>query len=611
MKKRPPFYGLDPKQIAKLKSLGAKRTSDYYKLTYKQQISLQPELRLGGVALDPADPEYRCTELELPENPEPGIVTPVVDWTWRSPFPGEEHIIDTRPWWGEPDLEVGETSAKYEEQTYWYPDPAQGWKVFGYQFGHTGGQLGYLLMYNNYTGVMRLFVYLPGVEQHNFNNLLCKISITDGSYQASDLWHFPAQDLPPTIQQFEANAAGSGGPQENFSEIPNSLLVSWPGKDEPYHTLSAAVSGAFGVWLRTEIPTLYDARLYPSTQPLRALGGCLSIFFGGRNSGTAIRDDDRRMLHLKFYTANEGQTELEANLQLDLSGKATPVATSESIIGVLINTALGAKGGVSGAVEALEFLKISATGGGGIAAIAAAGLAGGFYALIDNGDQPPEYQVKMLGVATGTVSGKTIFVQEATTFNLNLSDTFIARIDADGNYMPVGFPQNYQRCEQVRFGLFGFRPHGTDAAYITPDPRPDSIIIDWFPDQSGDFNIPYIIVNPVGYFQTAPWAQIDIVSQKAQLELLDQSGSIPYAQQIVLPLTLEEDTSTGILSRDTVVKIIAAMNNQNKKLLIRWFATIQPRDPNVSSFTVQYALDVSNLPTIKDEPGTGSDEWPD
>src|SRR5689334_4721086 len=179
-RKKLPFGGLTETQISKLKAIGLKKSSDYYKLGYKEQLGLTPDIPLGAVPIDPDDPLYRCTELESPLVSEPGITTPVVDWTWRSPFPGQEHVISTRPWWGYPDENVTDPNdAKFKEQQYWYPNPAQGWKVFGYMFGSTGGQLGYLLVYNIYTGIMRLFVYLPGVESHNFNNLFCSISITD------------------------------------------------------------------------------------------------------------------------------------------------------------------------------------------------------------------------------------------------------------------------------------------------------------------------------------------------------------------------------------------------------------------------------------------------
>jgi len=615
--KRKNFPGLNTEVIDRLKKLGARKSSDYYKLSYKDQLSLVPQIPLGGILLDPSDPNYRCTELKLPVNPEPGIDTPIVDWTWRGPGDGQEQIIDTRPWWGVPDQEVDETSSKFEEQKYWYPDPALGWKVFGYQFGGTGGQLGYLLVYNICTGVMRLFVYLPGVEQHNFNHLLCKISITNPSFVEPELWTFPLQDQPPSTLNFEKSQPGTGGPQDDFQDVPHSLTITWPGKDEPYQSLSAAVSGANGVWLRTEISTLFDPSLYPSTQPLRPLGGCLSIFFPGSNSNSGIRQDDRRMLRLRFYTLLEGETDLEANLNLDLSGKAIPSAGGQSVLGVMkgvVLTSISAASGVSGA---LTFLGAEAGTGGAITAVAAAAVVGGFFGLIAN-DAPPEYKIMMLGTATGSVSGKTVFVTEATNFDLNLSDTFIPQIDSGGQHMPTGFPQTYQRCDLIRFGLYGFRPHGTDTAYLGLDPRPDSIVLDWYTDQSLDFNIPYVVVGPIGYFQIAPWAEVDIVLQKAQLEIIDFSGDIPYNRDVIIELSISDPTSADIISPEIAGKLQTLVRNLNLttpvyslKLLIRWFATIQPRNLLVSSYSVQYALDVSRLLEIQPEPGTGTDEWPD
>lgn len=610
------FRGLNNDIIVRLKNLGARRSSDYYKLSYKEQNTLVPGISLGGLALEAADPNYRCTQLDLPANPEPGIETPVVDWTWRGAGGVGEHIIDSRPWWGVPDQQVDETSSKFEEQTYWYPDPALGWKVFGYQFGGTGGQLGYLLVYNNYTGIMRLFVYLPGVEQHDFNRLLCRISITDSGHVESPLWVFPLQDQPPTIRNFEKSEPGTGGPGADFDDIPYSLTTTWPGKDEPYHSLAAAVSGANGIWLRTEISTLFDPRLYPSTQPLRPLGGCLSIFLPGGGSGTEIKQDDRRMLRIRFYTVLEGATDLEANLNMDLSGKAIPSAGGPDVLGVIkgvVLTSISAASGVSGA---LTFLGAAAGTGGGAAAVAAAALVGGFFGLIAD-NAPPEYQIMMLGMATGAVSGKTVFVTEGTLFDLNLSDTFIPQIDSDGQHNPIGFPQNYQRCEQVRFGLYGFRPHGTNTAYLDPDPRPEYIFQDWFTDQSLEFNIPYVVVGSIGYIQPAPWAEIDIISQTVQLEVVNFSGNIPYDRTIIMELSFLDETSGDIVSRVGVGKLREVVRNMGLttpvytlKLMIRWFAVIQPRNPLVSSYTVQYALDVSKLLEVLPEPGTGTDEWP-
>lgn len=202
-------------------------------------------------------------------------------------------------------------------------------------------------------------------------------------------------------------------------------------------------------------------------------------------------------------------------------------------------------------------------------------------------------------------------------FDLNLSDTFIPQIDSDGQHNPIGFPQNYQRCEQVRFGLYGFRPHGTNTAYLDPDPRPEYIFQDWFTDQSLEFNIPYVVVGSIGYIQPAPWAEIDIISQTVQLEVVNFSGNIPYDRTIIMELSFLDETSGDIVSRVGVGKLREVVRNMGLttpvytlKLMIRWFAVIQPRNPLVSSYTVQYALDVSKLLEVLPEPGTGTDEWP-
>jgi hypothetical protein len=619
-KKKLPFGGLTETQISKLKAIGLKKSSDYYKLSYKEQLGLTPDIPLGAVPIDPDDPLYRCTELEPPLVPEPGITTPVVDWTWRTPFPGQEHAITTRPWWGYPDENVtNPNDAKFNEQQYWYPNPAQGWKVFGYMFGSTGGQLGYLLVYNIYTGIMRLFVYLPGVEAHNFNNLFCSVSITDPNHADSKLWSFPLQDIPPTSIEFKVKSQmedmnGNAVYIPSFEQVPSSLTASWPGKDEPYHTLSSAVSGAFGVWLRTEIPTLYDPFLYPSTQPLRDLGGCLSIFFPGISNDPSLKPADRRMLHLRFCTAQVGDVELIANLSLDLSGKATPTVQEPGTIGVIKNTVLGAKAGISGAMSGLSALGIAASSGGGIAAIAAAGLAGAYFGMIDEGDPPPEYIVKMAGTATGTITGRVVTLDEATQFDLNFSKTFIPTFDGDGNSNPVGYPQNYQRCETIRFGTYGFHPSGRGDAYIDIDPRPSMIVIDWYTDQSLEFNIPFIVIQPIGYFQIAPWAEMDIETQSAQLEVIslvaNPGDGLPYERTYSSPVPIQVDPYGEMLIRSDVSALASGVRDENKKVMIRWFAKIQPRDRTVAAFSVQYALDVSALMHFLPEPGTGTDEWP-
>jgi hypothetical protein len=549
--KKTAFPGMNPDLINKLRLLGVKKSSDYYKLSYKDQLNLVPEIKLGNVALDPLDPDYQCTELELPPNPEGGITTPIVDWTWRGLSADEDHVIDTRPWWGVPDQQVDTSSLHYAEQQYWYPDPAQGWKVFGYQFGGTGGQLGYLLMYNNYTGVMRLFVYLPKVEVHFFTELLCRISITDASFVETDIWSFPLQNVPPTVQQFDKASENSGGPKDGFLDIPHSITFTWPGKDQPYHELSAASSQGNGVWLRTEIPTLYDPRLYPSTQPFRDLKGCLSIFFPGFGSGTQITQDDRRKLRIRFYQVLTGQTDLYADLNMDLSGKGVPSSASgDGTLGAVKGAVLTSIAAASGASTALAFIGLTAGSGGAVALVAAAAAAGAYFGMTGNDNLPPEYRIMMLGTAEGTVSGTTVFVLPATTFDLNLTDTFIP----EGPNPPIGWPQTYQRCDSVRFGLFGFRPHGKNPAYLSPDPRPSSIQVKWFAgDESSSYNVPYILISPIGYLQSAPWAEIDITEQTAQLEVTNFSDSIPHQNTvIVLSIPFSEQAEGEIISRENL-----------------------------------------------------------
>jgi len=123
------------------------------------------------------------------------------------------------------------------------------------------------------------------------------------------------------------------------------------------------------------------------------------------------------------------------------------------------------------------------------------------------------------------------------------------------------------------------------------------------------------VIQPIGYFQIAPWAEMDIVMQSAQLEVIslvaNPGDGFPYERTYSSPVPIQVDPYGEMLVRSDVSALASGVNDANKKVMIRWFATIQPRDRTVAAFSVQYALDVSALMHFLPEPGTGTDEWPD
>lgn len=612
---------LDYQAAATLYRGGIRKPTDFLKLNSTQKgewVSI-----IGtNVLLDPTDPNIPCTHVgSVSGLPDDTITDPLVDWTWYGPTPDANHIIDTRPWWGSPDNVVTEGAA-LQDQEYWYPDSKQGWKVFGYQFGGTGGQIGYLLTYNIYTGIIRLFVYLPNVEQRFFNKLLGTVSIIDPDRNVTSTWSFPLMDVPPQDRSFEAGDVVDGDTPPALQAVPSSYSLTWPGSTVAFHDLSVAAAFGNGKWLRTELMTLYDPALYPSTQPVRPLRGCMGIFFPSSEPvPTGIQEQDRRLLQLRFEGMLEGQTQLSVDLDLELSGKAVSTAQPHQpgFLGYVKNMFSYSNQAGSGASKVLDFIKdhtsLIADGASWPGAVInVAKVAGGIFGLLETkATKPPEFRINLTGAIIGELKGKTFFIIPGSVFEINLNDTFIAtnNMTQDGpDYFPTGWPQTYQRCNSVRFGIIGFKPPGAnDPGVFGIDPRPQTINVEWIPvDEFGSAYRPLAHVSEIGSFQAAPWADIDIVDQKAELEIIKYNNEPPHEITKLCSLT---PAGTTI---DFIPDVHFAHLFDKEKLCIRWSCRIVPRNPNASPFEFHYALDLKEktIILIDQAPGTGDppdDDW--
>ena len=608
-----------------LQRSGILRGSDYFDLQYEKQEALEaakphkhPDLGaiLGSLL-------RRQTDLEPPP---PGIAEtrPYVDWTW-----GPDSVpIDTRPWWGLPDQDVSNipNSDTYQDQVYWYPDAKKGWKVLCYNFGKGGAgraQFGYLIVYNVYTGVLRLFVYLVPVTERQFTKLLADICIVDAKGIACNSWTFPVMELQMTTADGLTHQVGS------------SITFDWPGyPGVAYHDLSATSIGGGGQWLRTEISTLYDPRLYPEDV-----------------SDSFLAGNERRMLQVRFYGVSEGEASLEANLEVQLSGNA--VATTP---GQGPDTMEYFKNAISGSVKGFSTGKTVQDAAATLGKMSKGYLLGGIGAAIGavfslletDSNVPPEYRISIFGTAIGPIKGKIITNSYPATFGVNLDGTF--------SVQPTGGPEVFQRCDDIRLGILGFGRAGIDPANVSVDPRPESINIEWVPvDETYSNYRPLITIDPMGAFLTNSWAEVDLVSQSVHLEVVkieydkepvreDTEPNQPPSLKFKRPLEFPDDTYIKVPLEVTQVdypwtprdhveawfggeELISALASNRWRVVttieglevlqpeyrvyLRWSASLNPRNADLSPFDVQYALEVTDRVHIGSQPGSGGpyDDW--
>ncbi len=589
-----------------------------------QPINLEGLLLDGG--LNPTDNDLPCISIGTISGViDNNDLNPKVDWNWYNEDGEIDHLIINRPWWEVPDnYDFNEN----EVQNYWYPDSQKGWRVFGYQFGGSPNQIGYLLVYNIITGVLRLFIYLPNVQERNFNKLLVKISLVNSERTAVKTWSFPLVDIPPNVVLPQANTQKTrfwdlitnwfNNRKEDEVIISEAYTptFTWPGLNEAFHDLTASSSTADGKWLRTETATLFDPLLYPETQPLRALGGCLGLLFPNVDANAnELKETDRRLLRLDFKGILEGQVNLEANLSLNLSGKGIPsTSIEEDQFGTIKNYISTSVNALKGAWEIKDFIS-TAVAAGSVELAAAAKAAGVIYSLIqsENEDTPTEYDIKLMGAATGKIEGTTVFVLPVSDFEINLTGTFESTTIMTENgpvYLPLGWPQTYQRCNKIRFGTYGFKAADEVGIAFGNDPRPNSIEVEWIPaDEFAQNYYALVKVSPIGLFQVAPWADMTITAQYAELERFHRNATLPHTITTIRRLEVNQQNQFRLTSPSDLVNL-----GENEQIRIRWVALFTPANTLVPPFEITYVLDLIGKTNfiIPVMPGSGDvpdDDW--
>ncbi len=589
-----------------------------------QPINIEDLLVDGG--LNPTDNDLPCISIgTISGIIDDNDLNPKVDWNWYNENGEIDHLIINRPWWEVPDnYDFNEN----EVQNYWYPDSQKGWRVFGYQFGGSPNQIGYVLLYNIITGVLRLFIYLPNVQERNFNKLLVKTSLVNSERTAVKTWSFPLVDIPPNVvlPQPKPKTNGFWDLISNWFNNRNAdeVIISeaytptftWPGLNEAFHDLTASSSTSEGKWLRTETATLFDPVLYPETQPLRALGGCLGLLFPNvEANANELKESDRKLLRLDFKGILEGQVNLEANLSLNLSGKGVPsTSVEEDQYGTVKNYISTSVNALKGAWEIKDFIT-TAVAAGSIELAAAAKAAGVIYSLFqsENENTPTEYDIKLMGAATGKIEGTIVVVLPVSDFEINLTGTFEAKTIMTENgpvYLPLGWPQTYQRCNKIRFGTYGFKAADEVGVAFGNDPRPNSIEVEWIPaDEFAQNYYALVKVSPIGLFQVAPWADMTITSQYAELERFHRNAILPHTITTIRRLEVNQQNQFRLTSPSDLKNL-----SENEQIRIRWVALFTPANTLVPPFEITYVLDLIGKTNfiIPVMPGSGDvpdDDW--
>lgn len=578
---------------------GANSPAAYYQMTYAQQQALRSVVPWGSVPLDPG--QYQsCVE---PESPNVNVAArrPFISWQfYGNGGTAPDHVIGTRPWWTAPTNGPGN---KIDPR--WFPYAEKGWEIMAYNFGApTGdegglmgnsGPIGYIIANNRLLGLTRLFVYLPSNE--GYNNLVANVAVTDQYGGKHTSWDFPLLDVPTADAE---NGAAT---------------MVWNHTGRPFEDLSYG-----GRWVRTELPTLFDPRVYP-----------------GRRASA----DDLRQITLRFYGLQVGQADLYANLDLELSGSAVPSSPGgTSSITVVKGAFTTGISGAAGAATVSGYIGLSSTGGG-LIAVGAAGLAGAFLGIFGSDSQSlPEYRINLAGAGKGTVSGQTTSVRLLTTLHFFLSGTYRPiRIvptggggDADGGsgwrpgvtrYMPGGIAA-YQRCERSRLGTIGFQGATAGAGN---DPRPEripvqtnrcnlaerkQIVIGSGPECNFDSPVESEAEVQLGAIRRSPSAPIYLDNTRVEIQAffppvprIEGSADQPHLRPARIVQGGTRPLNVAGVQRMPALTLEEAdwekIRRGEGKIYLRYHATLTPRDESPWPSTLkpdehrwEYALDVTS-----------------
>lgn len=110
-----------------------------------------------------------------------------------------------------------------------------------------------------------MFIYLPNVQERNFNKLLVKTSLVNSERTAVKTWSFPLVDIPPNVvlPQPKPKTNGFWDLISNWFNNRNAdeVIISeaytptftWPGLNEAFHDLTASSSTSEGNGLEPKL----------------------------------------------------------------------------------------------------------------------------------------------------------------------------------------------------------------------------------------------------------------------------------------------------------------------------------------------------------------------
>jgi len=620
--------GVTYPQACTLLRAGVADQNGYYSLPYAKQRALAPVVPIGGINYSCGSAaNCTCVNLETPPSyqasplngsdapPFPGgdgFRRPVVDWTCyrsncgcdnpsqpgcvRISATGNKRVIDNRPWTTNSAITGAAVTRPENIDKRWYPNPAEGWDVITYNFGADAGtanqpDVGYLLVGNRFSGVMRLFVWMPYMSPGQ-SELAVNIGVIGGPNDTPVGWVFPIEDRPPN------------DPKAHGQE----MTLIWKDGARDFQSITA------GNWLRAEFGVLYAPDVYSdeSARPVR--------------------------IRLRFKGTKTGETKAFANLTLEANGMAVSTKSGDGL-SLLKNVGLGGLSYGSGAQGI--FSNPWATGG----AIAAGML---FNAFAPN--QPEQYRMNISGIVQGWISG-TLRVDEP----IGKADVFVtgASNGLDGANALTSQRCRSAKIGTIQFNTQDPRPEtipyvmnrcispsrpilGAIGCVNANTPRPVTVDAGWLTTQ-------------------LPWAQVSNVRVTLETKYYDElrrdvsmhtpdptcplctgphvkwateanrfgGGSIEL-KPIVLSYALNEQLDpllgggprningtnglfNDMVGDDRYEHDFTCTMTDNRvvpcyfRVYLRWYAQIRPRQPNAQPINWSYALDVTDkLQPIRD-----------
>lgn len=447
--------GVTYPQACALQRAGVRDVEAYYNLSYEAQRRLEPAVpiaTLPSLCNPTRNPGCRSVDPDLPPDApphpggsgvRPGHRSPTINWTcYRSDCgwcDDPEHPetcnqregrnrINNRPWTTTRHVTNEHVRNPANLDRRWYPDPAQGWDFLTYNFGNrsgtaNSGPAGYILAQNRYTGLMRLFVWVPNGLSAGYGELVATVSVVDKNNNDVG-WVFPTEPLPGTDTRRHGRR----------------LSLIWKHNDQPGHTFELLTPGQ---WVRAEFQVLHEPAIYADAN-LRPVS--VNIGLTAAAWGTSVARG-----HFK--------------LQAEGMGVST---NSGSALHLLKNMALGALGFGSGAHGIWH--DPFATGGA-----SSSGLLLNAFAP----DQAEAFRINLAGTVDGQMQG-TVRI-ETPIFNPAM---LVAGASGSLDEVPGSLAQ---LSRHVKIGTLRFDQSpstrsapsvavaGTPSYGIANDPRPGSI----------------------------------------------------------------------------------------------------------------------------------------